>query len=69
MSEQGTSPTEHQLQTKWTMWYNAHSGTWNPTSILTIDSIEAFFALYKNLMLAGDLPIGAEYFLFREGTY
>lgn len=57
----------HPLHTKWTMWYNASSGTWDPTSIFTIATVEEYWALYKHLMLAGDLPVGAEYYLFREG--
>ncbi len=49
------------------MWYSKTLSEWNPQPINTFDTVEGFWRLYNNLVPAGSLPAGADYFLFKKG--
>jgi translation initiation factor 4E len=56
----------HPLQEQWTMWYSKTNTEWNPQPITDFNTVEGFWRLYNNLIPAGSLPDGADYFMFKK---
>lgn len=49
------------------MWYSKSTADWNPQPIVDFNTVEGFWRLYNNLVPAGSLPDGADYFMFKQG--
>jgi len=64
---------KHPLQNAWTLWFfkNDKSRTWeeNQRPIITVTTVEDFWALYNHIEVASRLPAGADYSLFKEGIF
>ena len=62
---------KHPLQNSWTLWYfkNDRSQRWedNQRQVLTVGTVEDFWALYHHVEVASLLPAGSDYSLFKEG--
>jgi len=63
---------KHPLQNSWTLWFykNDKQKQWeeNQMEIITFNTVEDFWALYNHIELAGRLPSGCDYSLFKEGV-
>jgi len=64
---------KHPLQNAWTLWFfkNDKSRSWeeNQRPIITVTTVEDFWALYNHIEVASKLPIGSDYSLFKEGIF
>jgi len=64
----------HHLHTKWTLWVDYYSSNssdnWETRlkEVFTVDTVESWWWLYKNIPQASDLPAGANLSLFRKGV-
>ncbi|KAI6213459.1 hypothetical protein M3Y94_00152800 [Aphelenchoides besseyi] len=62
---------KHPLQNKWTFWYlnGDRSKDWEDClkEVVTIETIEDFWSVYKKILLPSSLLFGSDYYLFREG--
>jgi len=71
-----TSPEKvikHPLQNAWTLWFfrNDKSRTWdeNQRAIITVSTVEDFWALYNHIEVPSKIPVGSDYSLFKEGIF
>jgi len=64
---------KHPLQNAWTLWFfkNDKSRTWedNQRPIITVTTVEDFWALYNHIETPSKLPAGSDYSLFKEGIF
>jgi len=62
---------KHPLQNSWTLWFfkNDKGRNWeeNQKPIITVSTVEDFWSLYNNVVVASRLPPGSDYSLFKEG--
>ncbi|KAI8899424.1 translation initiation factor eIF 4e-like domain-containing protein [Globomyces pollinis-pini] len=67
---------KHPLQNNWTLWYDDPAAmkntniSWdeNLKTIMTVNSIEDFFGLVNHIKKPSDIPISANYHLFKTGV-
>ncbi len=61
----------HPLQHSWTLWYfkNDRSRSWeeNQKAVISVQTIEDFWAVINHIELASKLHSGCDYSLFKEG--
>ena len=70
-SPSGEDNQMHPLHSKWTLWFDKGArGNWedNLKSIVTIGSVEEFWASLNNFIRPTELANGANIHLFREGV-
>jgi len=64
---------KHPLQNAWTLWFfkNDKSRTWedNQRPIITVTTVEDFWALYNHIQTPSKLPAASDYSLFKEGIF
>ena len=64
---------KHPLENAWTLWFfkNDKARTWeeNQRPIITVTTVEDFWALYNHIEVASRLPPGSDYSLFKEGIF
>jgi len=64
---------KHPLQNAWTLWFfkNDKSRTWedNQRPIITVTTVEDFWALYNHIETPSNLPAASDYSLFKEGIF
>jgi len=64
---------KHPLQNAWTLWFfrNDKSSSWedNQRAIITVTTVEDFWALYNHIEVPSRLPLGSDYSLFKEGIF
>ena len=60
---------KHPLENAWTLWFfkNDKARTWeeNQRPIITVTTVEDFWALYNHIEVASRLPPGSDYSLFK----
>ncbi|CCH43451.1 Eukaryotic translation initiation factor 4E [Wickerhamomyces ciferrii] len=63
---------KHPLNSKWTLWYtkpaNNPKESWSDLlkPVITFSSVEEFWGIFNSIPQAGELPLKADYHLFRE---
>jgi len=61
----------HPLMFKWVLWElkpgNKHAWNESLMQIATFDSVEDFWMVHTNALPPSQLPLGSDYYLFREG--
>lgn len=64
---------KHLLQHSWTLWFDSPQkksthANWqaNLKRVATVNTVEDFWGLYKSILTASDIPIGANYHFFRS---
>ncbi|KAG5456904.1 MAG: translation initiation factor eIF 4e-like domain-containing protein, partial [Olpidium bornovanus] len=64
----------HPLHHAWTLWYDnpaqkTAEALWsqNLKELITFDTVEEFWGVYNNVVLASNLPVGATYHFFKRG--
>ena len=64
---------KHPLQNAWTLWFfkNDKSRSWeeNQRPIITVTTVEDFWALYNHIEVPSKLPTASDYSLFKGGTH
>merc|ERR1712215_30928 len=64
---------KHPLQNAWTLWFFKidKARTWeeNQRPIITVTTVEDFWALYNHIEAASRLPPGSDYSIFKEGIF
>ncbi|KAJ3107966.1 hypothetical protein HDU97_002546 [Phlyctochytrium planicorne] len=66
---------KHQLQNKWTLWYDsqpkkATQASWHDhlKNLITINTVEDFWGVYNNVIKANQLVAGSNFHFFKEGV-
>jgi len=64
---------KHPLQNAWTLWFfkNDKSRSWfdNQRPVITVTTVEDFWALYNHIETPSNLPPASDYSLFKEGIF
>jgi len=64
---------KHPLQNAWTLWFfkNDKNRSWedNQRPIITVTTVEDFWALYNHIEVPSKLPTASDYSLFKEGIF
>lgn len=64
---------KHPLNTRWTLWYTKPQGRANESwadllkPVISFGSVEEFWGIFNSIPSAVELPLKADYHLFREG--
>ncbi|KAI9726297.1 MAG: eukaryotic translation initiation factor 4E [Chrysothrix sp. TS-e1954] len=64
---------KHPLASKWTLWFtkppSGKGDNWNELlkEVIKFDSVEEFWGVYNNITPTSQLPVKADYHLFKEG--
>ncbi|KAI8585701.1 translation initiation factor eIF 4e-like domain-containing protein [Geranomyces variabilis] len=66
---------KHPLQNRWTLWFDnpqkrtgQHNWEKSLKNLITFDTVEDFWGVYNNVVVASQLAHGANYHLFKEGV-
>lgn len=63
---------KHPLENAWTLWFfkNVSSQTWEDNHpVITVTTVEDFWALYNHIETTSCLPPASDYSLFKEGIF
>lgn len=64
---------KHPLENAWTLWFfkNVKSQTWEESQrpVITVTTVEDFWALYNHIETTSCLPPASDYSLFKEGIF
>ena len=62
---------KHPLEQEWTFWYyypeKRQSWSANQKMVLTVSTVEGFWAVYNNILQPSQLKVNSDYSLFKSG--